>query len=73
MCRHASFLSIVGSESAGKPWRSVARRDDARTGASSGYSRLAPAIETRVGGGGFLATANFTNSPVLSYQMSSYN
>ena len=44
------LLSIVGSESAGKPWRSVARRDDARTGASSGYSRLAPAIEARGGG-----------------------
>ena len=33
------LLSIVGSESAGKPWRSVARRDDARTGASSGYKK----------------------------------
>ena len=44
-------LSLVGSESAGKPFRSVACRDDARTGASSGYSRLAPAIEARGEGG----------------------
>ena len=65
MCRHASFLSIVGSESAGKPWRSVARRDDARTGASSGYSRLAPAIETRGGGGGFLRVLLLTLQPEL--------
>ena len=52
------LLSIVGSESAGKPWRSVARRDDARTGASSGYSRLAPAIETRGGVGGAVGGAS---------------
>ena len=41
------FSVSIGSEFAGKPWRSVARRDDARTGASSGYSRL-----TGGGGGG---------------------
>ena len=52
----------VGSEFAGKPWRSVARRDDARAGASSGYSRLTGGGGGGEGGGGGGAVGGTDNA-----------
>ena len=60
-------LSLVGSESAGKPFRSVACRDDARTGASSGYTRLAPAVEVRGEGGASGGDNAFKRAAMVCY------